>query len=675
MPVAFTQGSNVQVINMRNLRWFTALAALFLASCGGGSSCGTSFANTCGTGGGGGNGVATVTVTSDVVSIPSDGSSIANITALAKDANNNAVSGVTITFSSTAGSLVVTQAVTDASGVAKATLSASGVASGSSITVTAAAGTVSSTASVSVVNTQQTISLITSLPQIPSDGSKSAALTALVRDANNNVVSGTTVIFVSTSGALTVTQAVTDASGTATATLNAGTDPTNRTITVTATAGTAIATLTVNVTGTTLSLNGPANLVLGNSGSYDVLLTSSSGLGIPGVAVTLTSASGNTLTPAMITTDGSGRGTVSLTASVGGADTITASALGLQQQKTVAISTQSFNITSPVDGTKVNLGASQNVTVTWLNGGAPVTNTAVTFAATRGTLVPSTPVMTDANGNATAAISSVSAGPSIVSASGTGVTAQITLDFVAVTPSQISVQAGPASVAVGGNSTISATVRDAANNLVEGATVDFQVQTDPTNGGLSAASAVTNTQGIAQTVYTSGNTSSGAIGVTVSATVHATAITATTSLTVGGQTVFLSMGTGNTIDVSKGVAIYQITYSVFAVDSGGAALANIPVTLSVLPVAYGKGIITGCVGGSGTGWGPSYSTSVNDPDAYNSTQMCRNEDTDYTGNINSTPGKDYNGNGSSIRQRRGRGTEFWAHRHQWEARRNHHLST
>ncbi|HMI36728.1 MAG TPA: Ig-like domain-containing protein [Steroidobacteraceae bacterium] len=628
---------------MRNLRWFTALAALVLASCGGGSDCGSSFSTNCGTVGGGPT-VATVTLTSDTMSIPADGSSMANLTALAKDANNNAVSGVSITFASTAGSLVVTQAVTDASGVAKATLTASGAASGTSITVTATAGSISGNAAVTVVNTQQTITLITSLPQIPSDGSKSATLTALVRDANNNVVSGVTVSFVATSGALTITQGVTDVSGTATATLSSGTDPTNRAITVTATAGTAVATLPVNVTGTSLSLSGPANLVLNNSGSYDVLLTSASGLGIQGVAVTLTSASGNTLTPPMITTDGSGRGTVSLTASVGGADTITASALGLQQQKSVAISTQSFNITSPADGTKVNLGASQNVTVTWLNGGAPVANTAVTFAATRGTLVPSTPVMTDASGNATVAISSVSAGPSIVSASGTGVTAQITLDFVAVTPSQISVQAGPASVAVGGNSTISATVRDAANNLVEGATVDFQVQTDPTNGGLSAASAVTNSQGIAQTVYTAGNTSSGANGVTVSATVHAMAISATTSLTVGGQTVFLSMGTGNTIDTSKGVAIYQITYSVFAVDSGGAALANIPVTLSVLPVAYGKGIMTGCVGGTGTGWGPSYSTSINDPDSYNGTPMCRNEDTDYTGNINSISGKDYNGN-------------------------------
>jgi len=72
---------------------------------------------------------------------------------------------------------VVTQAVTDASGVAKATLVASGAAAGTSITVTAAAGTISANTAVGVVNTQQTISLITSLPQIPSDGSKSANLT------------------------------------------------------------------------------------------------------------------------------------------------------------------------------------------------------------------------------------------------------------------------------------------------------------------------------------------------------------------------------------------------------------------------------------------------------------------------------------------------------------------
>jgi len=82
---------------------------------------------------------------------------------------------------------------------------------------------------------------------------------------------------------LTITQGVTNATGTALATLNSGTDPTDRTITVTATAGTAVATLPVSVTGTSLSLSGPANLVLNNSGSYDVLLTNSSGQAFRGV--------------------------------------------------------------------------------------------------------------------------------------------------------------------------------------------------------------------------------------------------------------------------------------------------------------------------------------------------------------------------------------------------------
>ena len=106
-------------------------------------------------------------------------------------------------------------------------------------------------------------------------------------------------------------------------------------------------------------------------------------------------------------------------------------------------------------------------------------------------------------------------------------------------------------------------MRDAANNLVEGAIVDFKVVTDPTNGSLATASAVTDAQGRAQAVYTAGNTSSGANGVTISAAVAGTATPATAQLTVGGQTVGLSFGTGNTIDVSQGVAIYQVTYAVF----------------------------------------------------------------------------------------------------------------
>jgi hypothetical protein len=508
---------------------------------------------------------------------------------------------------------------------------------------------VTGSATVAVVANQQSLSLQTDQPQIPSDSSKPANLSAVLLDANNNALVGTTVHFAATSGVLAVTQAVTDANGIAKATLTAGTDPTNRTITVTANAGSATASpLTVSVAGTTLTLTGPTNLVLNNTGNCSVALTNAAGQGIANSAVTLTSAKGNTLSASTLTTDGNGRATFTVKGINGGTDTITASVLGLTQKISVAVSTQSFNITSPVDGTKVNIGSPQVVTVTWLNAGVPVVGQPVTFAATRGTLTPSTPVATDANGHASVSISSTGAGPSIVQATATAVSTQLNLDFVALLPSQISVQAGPASVAVQGQSTISALVRDAANNLVEGATVDFQVVTDPTNGGLSVASATTDAQGRAQTVYTAGNSTSGANGVSVSATVNATSITDNATLTVGGQAVFLSMGTGNTIDIGQGPAVYQVTYTVLAVDSQGAALVNVPVTLSVLPVAYGKGVMgpTPC---AAPGWAPQYSTLVTDPDhALENPKLCKNEDADYTGNINSMgsvgghPVKDYN---------------------------------
>jgi len=194
---------------MRNLRWFTALAALVLASCGG-SNCGTSFANTCGNSGAHfrGHGTADIGCRLDSFRRLVDG----HLSALAKDANNNAVSGVTVTFSSTAGSLVVTQAVTDASGVGESDAGRERRRGSTSITVTAAAGTISANTAVGVVNTQQTISLITSLPQIPSDGSKSANSRhwCATRTIRGN---GRYVNFMSTSGALTITQGVTNCHG------------------------------------------------------------------------------------------------------------------------------------------------------------------------------------------------------------------------------------------------------------------------------------------------------------------------------------------------------------------------------------------------------------------------------------------------------------------------------
>jgi predicted small lipoprotein YifL len=487
------------------------------------------------------------------------------------------------------------------------------------------------------------MTLTTSVPQIPTDGTKTATISALLRDANNNVMSGVPVSFQASSGALTVTKGTTGADGTATATLSPAGDPSDRTITVTADAGTSTASVTVSVVGTKLSLSGPSSLVLNDTGSYTASLQDSSGNGISGQTTTISSASGNKINPSTFTTDTNGQGTFAVTASAPGTDTITASAAGLKATETISVSSAAFAFSSPAANTNINIGTSQTITVTWKDSGNPVASTPVTFAATRGTLSATT-VNTDANGQASVTITSTTAGPSVISASGTSggnsVSAQDNVNFVATTPSAMAVQASPATVATQGQSTITATVRDANNNLVQGQTVDFAITQDSTGGSLSAASAVTNEQGQATTVYTASTTTSPTNGVVIGASIPGTAVTGSTSLTVAGQTVFLSLGTGNTITALNSTQ-YEMPYTVQAVDSAGNPVNGVKITFAVQSLGYIKGCrmwngTGGCdtAGATGSGsWVVVSSTTSGDPELYslNGYNACITEDADNDG--------------------------------------------
>jgi hypothetical protein len=595
------------------------VTALLVAGCGGGSTLS-------GNGGGTASVVSHVSVSTAPSDIAADGTTSATLSATVTDASNVAVSGVEVSFAVSAGGvLTVTQRTTDGSGVATATVKASTATAGTTLTVTATAGSVSGTASVNVIAIQQALSLATDSPQIPSDGSKSAALSAQLTDANNNALAGVTVSFVTNSGVLQIVQAVTDATGVAKATLSAGTDPTNRRIDVTASAaGTMPVAIPVFVTGTTLSLTGPANLVLNGTGTYQMLLTDASNKGIANKIITLTSASGNDLSFPTLTTDASGQASVVLTATNAAAatDTLTVAVLGLSAERQIAVSNQSFTVIAPTAGTKIFLNSAPvTVTAHWLSGGAAQVGQSVDFSSTRGTLSAAN-ALTDASGNASVTITSNNAGPAVIAASGNSVSAEISIDFVAQNPTQIVVQASPATVAVQGQSTITATARDGTNNLVEGQTVSF-VLNDTTGGSLSVASAVTDAQGRAQTIYTAGNSTSAANGVSITATVPGHSDT--TTLSVGGQAVYLSLGTGNTINAPDD-ATYSITYAVFAIDALGAARANTPIVFSVLPVSYEKG--HRLWSDAAAYWTTVVTTLTAEP-------SCANEDTDYSGNMTS----------------------------------------
>jgi hypothetical protein len=148
---------------MRKFRFVAALAAVVvvLAGCGGGGDDSSKFSDpgTTTPGGGSTPTAAAITVTSSMPSMLSDGSVSAQITALAKDASNNLMQGVAVTFTASSGGIAVSQGTTDASGAAKATLSTAGDTAVRTITVTATAGSLHATVNVAVVAAPSSITV------------------------------------------------------------------------------------------------------------------------------------------------------------------------------------------------------------------------------------------------------------------------------------------------------------------------------------------------------------------------------------------------------------------------------------------------------------------------------------------------------------------------------------
>jgi hypothetical protein len=626
---------------IKKLFAYAVASVLFLSGCGGGGT--NTIVGQPSTGTGSTAAVASVTVQSSAAQIPADNSTSAIVTALVKDANNNAIQGVAVAFAVSSGSIAVTQATTDANGLATGTVGTGGVATVRTITVTATAGGKSGTATVAVANIQQTIVLLTDLPQIPSDGSKSATITALVKDANNQFIKGVNVNFTTSAGGIQVTQATTDDKGAAIGILSPPPDKKNQTITVTATAGASSTTINLDVVGTKLNVVGPSSLVLNGQGTYTVSLTDSSNHGIAGQTISLSSAASNTLSASAVTTDSTGQKIITLTAAHAGSDTLTVTSLGLQAQQAIAVSSENFNFTAPAANTQVPLGApGVTLTLKWLSGSTPQANKMVTVASTRGTVTPATS-LTDSTGSISVNVQSTTAGPATISASSAGVSAQLAIEFVATVASSIDLQTSPATIPTQGQSNLIAVVRDPQNNLVANKTVTFQL-IDITGGSLSVATAVTDLSGRAQTVYTGSTTPSGSNGVSVTATVQegASTLTATKTITVGGQTVFLSLGTGNHIGENTDQTQFIVPYVVQALDSAGNAVNNVPITLTIhsLPpgpnsFAYAKGAFTvGATASGSNAW-------IQHQSAY-----CRNEDANGNGvldtNLHENDGPDSN---------------------------------
>lgn len=627
--------------------WLATLAcASLLAACGGGG----------GSPGTNSNGVApsraaSVTLTADATTIASsglDGTEV-TLTAIVKDSGGNALVGETVSFSASSGTITSTNRVTNTSGQVVEKLSVKGDSSLRTITITASAGNAKSSAiTVQVVNAVPTLTLTADSGTLPSGGTKDVIVTALVRDANNNVVPNVAVSLKSDSGSLSVTNAVTNAQGVVTGTLGIGGDATSRDIKVSASVTGAAATpIVVRVSGNVLTISAAPSISAGASTDVTVKLVDSAGNPLVGKPVTY-SSNANSLTVkgggAAVTNSG-GQLVLSYAASGGSADVISVKAMGELASTGIAINSSTFAV-RVLDGSgnvaaSAAIGGCQQVAVT----NAP--GSSVTISSSRGTVYSNascSAVLGGAlglsGGAATAYVNATGPGVATLTASAGGQTTQTALEFYApvTAVSTITLQVDPATIGTntaGGTSeqaTLRAVVRDgtAQNNLVRNATVAFSILSDPSGGKLTEPSVVTTgADGAASTSFIAGTSVTPTDGVRIQARlVGGSNAAATATLTVAQKSLFISAGTGNTV-LTPTSTTYQMDYAVIVTDAAGNAVKNVNLTASVLPTFYYKGALAYT---APTGpWEPVSRTA------------CANEDANNNGILDA--GEDFNGNG------------------------------
>jgi hypothetical protein len=493
--------------------------------------------------------------------------------------------------------------------------------------------------------TVSTVVLLASSPTLSSfasDVASGVTLTAIVKDGNNNVVPGSTVVFATDDSAEinVVNPALTDENGRVTAVVTTGGDPANRSITIAASASGVSANVSIQVVGTVLEIDGPLSVQTGTPSSYTVTLLDSSDRGIPGRAVTLNATNGS-VAPASVTTDAQGKAEFQFTPISGTAATLTASALGATRTLALTVADDTFVIEALPE--ELALGSQQAVTVTWLRVGSPVSGRPITLTTTRGDFVQAMPLLSNAQGRVTATLRTnknggglSTAGVATILAVGNDTStnpdstpfATSDIEFVATVAATVDVQGDPTVIGTNQESTIVATVRDANNNPVKNATVLFSVE-DVSGGKLSAPSGLTNSQGRTSVIYRSSSATSGQDGVRVSAAVSGApaSVNDTALLTVGSQALRIALGTGNEIVETEDTTRYELPYSAIVTDSGGNPALNAELSVTGFPEVYAKGYYPGEPGA----WVPRI------------TALCDNEDRNENGIMD--PGEDINGNG------------------------------
>lgn len=553
---------------------------------------------------------------------------------------------------------------TDDSGLATIGLLVGASAGDGAVTATLENGTAQSTtfssAGASVVTeVPAEMEFYASSVLLPSSGSDSVELIALVKNSQSVLMEGVAVSFSAPASAGVEIQQVDDVTlenGTATALLSTSNNAGNRLVTVTATAGEVVRTIDIEIEGTKVTINGSRSITINDSSVLTLRVQDSDGTNIPNQSISLSYDIG-TLSATEVTTGTNGQASVIFTGSESGTATISGTALGSTTTFTVTVQEDDFSFTTlPTEEVAVAPDDSYEaadyttLTVTWNKDNAAFAGGDVTFTASRGDIRPGDETgTTDASGQVSFDIASTNAGVSSVTATGSDgagneVTATVEIEFIATDAHSINVNASPNIIGPDGQtSTITAIVRDPAGNLVKDRVVSFNVN-DTSTGSISPSQATSDSNGIASTVFTSGAVSSeDSVLITASVVDETPAVVGDVLMTVGNRAFDVSIGTGNLIQ-SPDDTTYLKEFAVFVADSAGRPIEAVSLSASVTPVSFADG--GNYYRGTWVWVDPTWVVGIldeNDEVSLGYTSICANEDINANGILDS--GEDANNDG------------------------------
>lgn len=550
-------------------------------------------------------------LTVDKTSIVANNTDLATYKAVVKDANGNPVPGVTVTWATDLGNISSSTSVTDSNGevttslkgtqagVAQVTASVNGSAPVNADRVNLTADSTTAGVSSGDISVDKT--------SVVANNTDVATYSAIIKDANGNVVPGVTVNWTTSQGNLSGSSSVTGSDGVANITLSS-TVAGDAQVAVKVGSSSGINAPVVNFTAdsTTAGIDSgdltvdKTTLVANNTefATYTAIVKDAGGNVVPGVNVGWTTNNG-TLSGSTSTTGTDGKATITLKSTVAGDTQVVASINGTSvnaSNVTFTADTTTASIGSgdlTVDKTTVVANDTDIATYTALvkdANGNPVPNLAVKWATDLGTLSGATS-NTGADGKATITVKGTKAGDATVTATvnGTSQTAMVVTLIADVTTATV-ISVTPTLKEMTGTGTessvLTALVKDAHGNILPaGQTVTWST----TLGTLADATTQTDVNGETSTTLT-GTSATGTSNAKATVTAagvggsNTTDITVRAVLMIGGKYIWtmktshptsvLSVAQANCATYGGGRVFQESDLASFMASGGPAAFKN-----------------------------------------------------------------------------------------------------